>query len=189
MKYTKEINNIDDLREKFHPWAGAETVIEDAIAKGRGEELFNLVEETFGDSTPDETEVNDFIWFDVPDMMDLYEDNKGDDDITEDEPVEGEELPESKKATKANKMEETVARGADVDDEEKPFYGVVGIKNDGTAVAVGIFTNVDEATDAGTEFVDENDAADFDIFGADTEEECNDEFTFRMFSEDDEVKD
>lgn len=219
MKYIVEINDIDGLIEKFEPWAGAEDTVNEARRVGRENDLFDLIEETFGDTTPTQTEVNDFIWHEARDIMGLFEDNgeepetdepdedsdqfgeenpnppRGDEqmpltmeqEVKYETPVDDDfnydDLPESIKNEKPA-MNESVVRGDDVNDEEKPFYGVVGIKQDGTAVAVGIFTSVDDATDAGTQFVDDNgaDAVDFDIFGADSEKECEDEFTFRMFN-------
>lgn len=209
MQYIVEINNIDDLIEKFEPWAGAEDVVNEARRTGRENELFELIDETFGDTTPTRTEVNDFIWHDARDIMNLFEDDvasePSEDSDDDDVPPHGDEqMPETMEQEvaqetpvedddfsyddladdmKSDPLTESITRGEDVDDEEKPYYGVVGILDDGTAVSVGIFTNVDDATDAGTDFKDKTpNAVDFDIFGADSEEEADDEFTFRMFN-------
>lgn len=221
MKYTVEINKLDD----FHPWSGGEATVKAAYAQGKGDELFALIEETFGDSVPTETEINDFLWFDAPDLIDLYgessteeeaDDSEADETPAEEPEATAEESTEDSVDTPAFEEEntpseepsddissyddipedmkvsdepeepltESVVRGDDLEDEEKPFYGVVGIKDDGTAVAIGVFTSVDDATDAGSKFTDETEGAvDFDIFGADTEQECDDEFTFRLFKD------
>lgn len=193
MKFTVEINNIDDLIEKLQPWAGAKECVDQAIAKNKADELYEWVEMKFGDTVPSSTKLNDAIWFDARNDPELNlfgdydqeeteteseneteaENETSDDDFTYDD------LPDDMKEP----LDESVVRGKDVNDEEKPFYGVVGIKEDGTAVAIGVFTSVDDATDAGTDFTDNNeDAVTFDLFGADSEQECEDEFTFRLFN-------
>lgn len=68
-------------RENFYDimnnaWSGAVDVCKEICAQFRTEEAMQLIEEAFCDSTPTETEVNDFIWFDLPDMMNLYGDNE-----------------------------------------------------------------------------------------------------------------
>lgn len=82
MNVIKEISNIYEIEE--NSWAGAKTVLNDIIEKDREDDAWNIINEymnpdyTCGD-TPTETELNDFIWFELADIMDLYNDNEEDD--------------------------------------------------------------------------------------------------------------
>jgi hypothetical protein len=61
MKYTKEFS-VDNF--KF--WSGAVQVV-DAFRKANMlDDLQQIIEDVFADRTPTETEINDFVWFDVP---------------------------------------------------------------------------------------------------------------------------
>lgn len=61
MKYTKEFS-VDNF--KF--WSGAVQVV-DAFRKANMLDDFQqIIEDVFADRTPTETEINDFVWFDVP---------------------------------------------------------------------------------------------------------------------------
>ena len=65
-------------------WSGARDVLNRVQEEGRTDEAMDLVTEFCGlvqDSTgapPSDTEVNDFIWFDLPDEMNLYGDVEDD---------------------------------------------------------------------------------------------------------------
>ena len=76
--YIKREMDWDDIKE--NAWAGAVQVIEDIEAQGREDEAMTLIEETFFNEVPDETQVNDFIWFDLDDMMALYDDEEEEED-------------------------------------------------------------------------------------------------------------
>lgn len=43
-----------------------------------------LIEEMFVESIPSDTEVNDFIWFTLGDLMNLWDDTEDNEDDTED---------------------------------------------------------------------------------------------------------
>ena len=60
MKYTKEFS-VDNF--KF--WSGAVQVV-DAFRKANMlDDLQQLIEDNFVNKTPTDTEINDFVWFDV----------------------------------------------------------------------------------------------------------------------------
>jgi len=63
-------------------WSGAKNVLEKVQEEGREEEAMQLIVEAFFDEVPDETAVNDFIWFELDDLMDLWteEEDEEDDD-------------------------------------------------------------------------------------------------------------
>ena len=64
MTYTKEFSI-----ETFEFWSGAKDVVDHYAEKGMIEELEQLIIDIFEGSTPTETDINDFVWFDVPDIM------------------------------------------------------------------------------------------------------------------------
>lgn len=74
MKVYKEIECFNDLMDMC--WSGAISNLERAEELGREDELFERVEEVFGDEPIDETAINDYIWFEVDEEMGLWEDNE-----------------------------------------------------------------------------------------------------------------
>ena len=80
--YIKKYMEWIDIKE--NAWAGAVQVIAEIENQGREDEAMNLIEKMFCDELPDETAVNDFIWFDIEGMMNLYDD-EDDDEEEEDE--------------------------------------------------------------------------------------------------------
>ena len=72
--YIKKEMYWNDLKE--NAWGGAVQVIEDIEKQDREDEAMNIIEEFFHDEVPDETQVNDFIWFYIEDMLHLYEDDE-----------------------------------------------------------------------------------------------------------------
>lgn len=65
---------------KENSWAGAVPVCEEVEKQGREDEAMSLIEEVFYDEIPDETQVNDFIWFDLADMLHLYDEEEEEDE-------------------------------------------------------------------------------------------------------------
>lgn len=59
MNYTKEFS-IDT----FEFWSGARDTIKDIQKAGKMAELESIIEETFADETPTDTQINDMVWFD-----------------------------------------------------------------------------------------------------------------------------
>ena len=62
MLICKEYNNFYEIKEMC--WSGAIDTLKDIERNNRENEFMNLLEEMFLETTPTDTEVNDFIWFD-----------------------------------------------------------------------------------------------------------------------------
>lgn len=66
-----EINDFNEVAKMA--WAGAVQVCQEIINQDREAEAMALIEEIFAESIPSATELNDFIWFELGDMMDLWD--------------------------------------------------------------------------------------------------------------------
>lgn len=64
MQYT-----VDFDVNQFGFWAGAKDVYSRILEDDRVDELQELITEVFCDHTPSDTEINDFVWFDVENIM------------------------------------------------------------------------------------------------------------------------
>ena len=95
MKVTVERDDWYDYKESA--WCGARTTLDDIEERGREEEAMGIIEEYFSEDVlgyiPSETEVNDFIWFNLSDIMHLYDedDDENDNDDEDDEEDDEEE--------------------------------------------------------------------------------------------------
>ncbi|SFB10052.1 hypothetical protein [Selenomonas ruminantium] len=69
--YIKKEYSFTDLLN--NSWSGATQVLEKIEEDGRENEAMGIIEETFYGEVPTDTQVNDFIWFDLADIMGLYE--------------------------------------------------------------------------------------------------------------------
>lgn len=74
MQVLKELNGFYDVLE--NSWSGARDVLHEVMEQNREEEAMAIIEEVFMEGTPTETAVNDFVWFDLADMMNLYDDDE-----------------------------------------------------------------------------------------------------------------
>ena len=54
-------------------WSGAVEVCQEIIRQKREEEAMCLIEEVFLEEIPTETRLNDFIWFELGDIMYLWD--------------------------------------------------------------------------------------------------------------------
>lgn len=81
--YIKTEMDWNDIKE--NSWAGAGPVCEEVKKQGREDEAMSLIEEVFYGEIPDETQVNDFIWFDLADMLHLYDEEEEEDEEACDE--------------------------------------------------------------------------------------------------------
>lgn len=88
----KVVVELDTWQELFrNSWSGALDTLREIEAQGREEEALAILEELFEPEVcghiPSDTEVNDFIWFELADVMNLYgdEDEEDEDDEEEDE--------------------------------------------------------------------------------------------------------
>ena len=66
-----EFDGIRDILE--NSWDGAKYVLEEVIEQGRENEAMQIIEDAFFESTPTITQLNDFIWFELADIMNLYD--------------------------------------------------------------------------------------------------------------------
>ena len=61
--YIKKEYDFADL--KNNSWSGAVNTLKTIEEAGKEEELMSLLEDLFCEETPEETKVNDFLWFDT----------------------------------------------------------------------------------------------------------------------------
>ena len=86
IKITIERDGWYDYKE--NAWGGAISTLDEIEAQGKENEAVEIIEEYMSDIPgyiPSEIEVNDFIWFDLPDVMHLYDNEDDDDDDDDDE--------------------------------------------------------------------------------------------------------
>ena len=92
IKVTVEKDGWQDYKE--NAWGGAISTLNEVEKQGREYEAVDIIEYYFSEDRlgyiPSETEVNDFIWFNLPDIMHLY-DNEEEDDNNDEEEDEEEE--------------------------------------------------------------------------------------------------
>lgn len=69
----KEVAGFSDLYQQC--WSGALQTLEMIEQLGKEEELMELLDEMFPDEV-DDTELNDFIWFDAENYIDLEEEEE-----------------------------------------------------------------------------------------------------------------
>ena len=82
IKVAIEKNFWCDYRE--NAWGGARNTLDNIEKQGREYEAINILEDYFSEDVfgriPSETEVNDFIWFELPDIMHLYDEDDGEEE-------------------------------------------------------------------------------------------------------------
>ena len=88
IKVAIEKNDWYDYKESA--WGGALNALDDVENQGREYEAMEIIEEYFSEDRlgyiPSATELNDFIWFELPDIMHLYDnEDDGEDEEYEDE--------------------------------------------------------------------------------------------------------
>ena len=66
-----EINDFAAIEDM--EWSGAIQVCQEIIRQEREAEAMCLIEEMFGEYIPTETQLNDFIWFELGDIMHLWD--------------------------------------------------------------------------------------------------------------------
>lgn len=77
MTIKTEINEFYEVADMA--WSGAIDVCQEIINQDRENEAMGLIEEYFAGYEPTETELNDFIWFTLDDLMGLW-DNEEDEE-------------------------------------------------------------------------------------------------------------
>lgn len=66
-------------------WSGAVQVCQEIIMQERGDEAMALIEEIFCEETPSDTQLNDFIWFELGDLMHLWDAEDAEEDAEEED--------------------------------------------------------------------------------------------------------
>jgi hypothetical protein len=91
-----KVVDIDSWDEyKNCTWGGGLDTLNEIEAQGREEEAAEIIDAYFSEDRlgyiPSETEVNDFIWLDLPDIMNLYDEDDENDENEDDEEEEEDE--------------------------------------------------------------------------------------------------
>ena len=93
MKVTVERDGWYDYKK--NAWDGAISTLNEVAEQGREYESMEIIEEYMSEDSlgyiPSETELNDFIWFELPDIMHLYDDEDDGEDEEYDDDDEDEE--------------------------------------------------------------------------------------------------
>lgn len=66
-----KINNFNAIAAMV--WSGADEICKEIIMQKRENEAMCLIEEMFLEEIPTETQLNDFIWFELGDLMHLWD--------------------------------------------------------------------------------------------------------------------
>lgn len=74
MVVKNEINDFYEIADMA--WSGAIDVCQEIIRQDRANEAMCLIEEIFMEEMPTETQLNDFIWFELGDLMHLWNDEE-----------------------------------------------------------------------------------------------------------------
>lgn len=74
MVVKNEINDFYEIADMA--WSGAVDVCQEIIRQDRANEAMCLIEEIFMEEMPTETQLNDFIWFELGDLMNLWNDEE-----------------------------------------------------------------------------------------------------------------
>ena len=93
MKVTVERDGWYDYKE--NAWGGATSTLNDVEEQDREGEAIEIIEEYMSEDIlgyiPSETEVNDFIWFNLPDIMHLYDEDDNEEEEDDEEYEDDEE--------------------------------------------------------------------------------------------------
>ena len=86
---------VEEDASSFKFWSGAAENIATAIELGTDDQVFYILEDLFYDGEASDTQINDYVWFDMPndypelfgeeDEDDDYDDESEDDESEEDE--------------------------------------------------------------------------------------------------------
>lgn len=77
MKVVEEMVSFEEVMN--NAWSGAVAVCKEICRQHRTEEAMEILEAYLGDDYVTATAVNDFVWFELADIMNLYGDNKEED--------------------------------------------------------------------------------------------------------------
>ena len=92
IKVTVDIDSW--YKYKDYAWGEARITLDEVEKQGREYEAVDIIEDYFSEDRlgyiPSVTELNDFLWFELPDIMHLYDE----DDVKEEEEEDDEEYEE-----------------------------------------------------------------------------------------------
>ena len=74
MKVILEMDSFETIMN--NSWSGAKEVCREIYRQHKSGEAMSIIEEIFYDTTPTITQLNDFIWFELADIMDLWNEIK-----------------------------------------------------------------------------------------------------------------
>ena len=83
MYVKNEISNFYEIANMA--WSGAVDVCKQIIRQGRENEAMCLIEEIFAETMPTAGQLNDFLWFELGDLMHLWNDEDDEDDEEDEE--------------------------------------------------------------------------------------------------------
>ena len=93
MKVTVERDGWYDYKE--NAWGGAISTLNEVEAQDKENEAVEIIEEYMSEDVlgyiPSDTEVNDFIWFNLSDIMHLYDEDDDEEEEDDEEYEEDEE--------------------------------------------------------------------------------------------------
>ena len=93
MKVTVERDGWRDYKE--NAWGGAISTVNEVELQDKENEAVEIIEEYMSEDVlgyiPSETEVNNFIWFNLPDIMHLYDEDDDKEEEADDEEYEDED--------------------------------------------------------------------------------------------------
>lgn len=78
MTIKTEINGFNEIYDMA--WSGALDVCQEISKQDREDEAMGLIEEYFKGYEPTDTELNDFVWFTLGDLMGLWDNEEYDED-------------------------------------------------------------------------------------------------------------
>ena len=81
MTIKTEINGFNELYDMA--WSGALDVCQEISKQDREDEAMCLIEDYFADYEPTATELNDFVWFTLDDLMGLWDDDEDNEESSE----------------------------------------------------------------------------------------------------------
>lgn len=77
---------VEEDASAFEFWSGARENISTAIELGTDDQVFAILEELFYDGDASDTQINDYVWFDMPnDYPELFGEEDDEDDDYEDD--------------------------------------------------------------------------------------------------------
>lgn len=79
MKVVEEMVSFEAVMDSA--WSGAVDVCKEICRQHRTKEAMEILEMYLGDGYVTATAVNDFVWFELADIMNLYGDNKEDAEV------------------------------------------------------------------------------------------------------------